>query len=92
MELPQLQPCNSCGRCCMVGGVCECRPWLNFPKEFTGRCEILKDEPDGTTSCRLIALALSGTSEEHSLWAAHYLDGKCEWPEHRKEICAPVHA
>lgn len=89
MELPQILPCNRCGACCLVGGSCEIRPLAGLPKTYNGRCEILTDLPDGTTACYLIEHCAKDNGHL-GLWAAQYIDGNCEWPEHRKEICAPV--
>ncbi len=89
MELPQAAlPCNRCGNCCLQGGSCEFRAIAGLPKTFNGRCEILQDNTDGTTSCYLVE-KVANDNGHLGLWGALYIDGNCEWPEHRKEICAP---
>lgn len=91
-ELPQLEPpkdCNRCGECCRVGGACLLRPMAGLPAAYNGRCDILRDNADGTTHCYLIEHCLNTPVLE--MWASQYqLDGTCEWPEHRKEINASV--
>lgn len=88
-QLPQVQSCNRCGGCCLAGGKCELRPLAGLPLTFNGRCEILTDLADGTTDCYLVNHCFADNGHL-GLWAAQFLDGNCEWPEHRKEINASV--
>jgi len=38
-----IEPCNSCGACCRVGGECMLRGWSPFRREtkFEGDCDLL---------------------------------------------------
>ena len=65
------------------------RPWVGLPEKFEGRCEVLKDLPDGTSDCRLIRAAQQSTGPA-MIWAGVYVTGECSFPELRKEICATV--
>lgn len=79
------QSCNRCGQCCTKGGACVARQWgaghgVMRRLTFTGRCELLRDNGDGTTTCTVFEqldperLRLSG------------IVGRCEWPSLRRPL------
>lgn len=89
MTLPILQQtCNRCGECCTKGGGCIARQWDPTHTNgthmrsltFKGRCELLRTNPDGTTTCEVFErmdpqrLRNSG------------IVGTCEWPSLRRPV------
>ena len=91
LNLPVIQDdCNRCGECCRKGGDCLLRQYAGLAQPFNGRCETLTDLPDGTTACYLVEHVLKDNGSLR-LWAEQYLNGKCDFPDDRKEICASVH-
>ena len=77
-----MELCNRCGECCKVGGSCELRRLhpLASP-EFTGRCEFLSDNIDGTTTCERMLPSYQGTA-----WFTRMVNGQCDFVELKKEI------
>jgi len=73
--------CNRCGECCKKGGACVFRTWDGSDRkwEFEGRCELLEDQPDGSTLCKILS---SVQPEILSDW----VNGECDFPEWRKEL------
>lgn len=85
--LPVLPSCNRCGECCKVGGPCVLRMFDQFgtgarSPHFKGRCDMLMDEPDGTTRCKI--LSQMSDSERSQL-----INGSCTFPNLRREITHP---
>jgi hypothetical protein len=77
------QSCNRCGECCTKGGDCTFRGEKeNWP--FEGRCDLLIDNPDGTTTCT----AMSNWDPKMLHWCG--IRGLCDFPDWRKEIDTPT--
>jgi hypothetical protein len=90
-EVLTMTACNRCGECCIRGGECIYRQWdqnhlppdQRRPWAFTGRCEMLEDVGDGSTSCRMLAGAQrDNPPEEFAKW----VPGTCEFPDWRREL------
>jgi hypothetical protein len=81
LALVNVQDCNKCGVCCMQGGACVLRngDGQDRPIAFEGRCELLADEPDGSTRCRIMLLMREGIRR-------FFFPGKCDFPQWRKEL------
>jgi hypothetical protein len=76
--------CNRCGECCVRGGVCMLRRWDHYnglPLEFSGRCELLRDEPDGTKICTIMPRA-----NLRDLVKLAKVVGTCDFPHLRVEL------
>ena len=76
--------CNRCGECCKAGGACEMRRlsiWPMVPIAFVGRCDFLADNPDGTTTCEMMA-----KQDQSAEWFRRLVSGSCNVVELRREI------
>lgn len=64
-----------------MGGSCIIRErdGVRRGEKFDGHCELLIDNPDGTTTCRILA---AETKNDLPRW----IDGTCDFPELRTEI------
>jgi hypothetical protein len=78
------QSCNRCGACCEHGPRCTLRPALGKPRDYTGRCELLRDNPDGSTTCEVIEHLEAKHPEHLPLWIT--LTGRCNYPHLRREL------
>ncbi len=76
--------CSRCGRCCLEAKVCSFRAYFARDRKasFEGRCELLVDLPDGTTSCEAIEHAIKNDVEWYEpgrLWIVNEFVGRgCE--------------
>jgi hypothetical protein len=82
IALEVLPLCNHCGACCQIGGSCVIRRWGggSMDLHFDGRCELLIDQPDGSTRCAHLAKA------PQELLPRFGIRGVCDFPDLRHEI------
>lgn len=59
------RPCVRCGRCCREAKRCSFLRWFRADHSMTidGQCEMLIDNGDGTTACKVIVEAFTPTRE-----------------------------
>lgn len=70
--------CNRCGNCCR-DSACVLRPRAGLTVYFTGPCELLQPQPDGSQTCPLLA---EMPPEELGRWT----NGECNAPDLRREL------
>lgn len=76
-------PCNACGECCRQGGHCDFRNMLGLPSDFTGTCEALREQADGSTTCRWLSQVAAAHPEHLPVLG---IVGVCDFPHLRREL------